>query len=716
MKKLMTMALVVLMGAAACQKETPDYTDNTTPTNGDYVSFTADFATLASKAASSYDEDSKTLTLSWEAGDQVGVYSSQTPILYKATTAGASTTLTTNIKVATASSYSALYPYLTDALMEDGRLALNIPAEQTAVADQLKYHVAVAKTSSTAFSFKNVTAAVRLHIMADNVTKVEVKGNAGELVAGDIKVNTENASFSGPLNGVSKVTLLPAVGSSVIEPGFYYASLIPQNLSQGLTVTYYIGENSFEQKDETAIALDGNTLIVCESFGTSVEGSKSNPFQVGSVTDLQGLSEKLALDVPNYVVMTKDIDMTGVTSWTPISNSRTAATVPEIHFDGKGYAIKNFAPTSITAGDGGTQTGFFGTLYGSCTNLTFTDAVVNISGNSTVAVVAAFAGLDGRGDLITTFDNVHVTGTVVGKKVVAGFAATINKCSFKNCSSAVNVTASDNHVASFVARCAGSGNITFENCHATGNVENTKSSGRFVGGFYGGDEVADQNMKFTNCYATGNFKCGYQAAAFVGYFDGGTYEVTNCYATGSNTAHGTSKQYGGLVGVNKGNLTINNCYYTGTVTSNKAESVGGIIGLNGIAGEVKINNSFVVADLTSTTYGVGGIVGHTKGAALTVSNCYAAGVLTCPDQVGGIVGLAETATTIKDCVFGGTLPASATNKGDIVGKQVVEATVTNSAAVTEAAKPDYATASKIATKLGWSTDVWDLSADVPTLK
>jgi hypothetical protein len=35
---------------------------------------------------------------------------------------------------------------------------------------------------------------------------------------------------------------------------------------------------------------------------------------------------------------------------------------------------------------------------------------------------------------------------------------------------------------------------------------------------------------------------------------------------------------------------------------------------------------------------------------------------------------------------------------------------------TEAAKPDYATPSKIATKLGWSTTVWDLSADAPTLK
>ena len=112
------MTLIAVMGVMACKKEAPDFTDNSTPTNGDYITFTANFGELASKTAATYDDASKKLTLSWEAGDQVGVYSSQTPILFKASAAGASTTLTSNVKVASASSYSAVFPYMTDALME----------------------------------------------------------------------------------------------------------------------------------------------------------------------------------------------------------------------------------------------------------------------------------------------------------------------------------------------------------------------------------------------------------------------------------------------------------------------------------------------------------------------------------------------------------------------------------------------------------------------
>ena len=709
MKKLMTMALILLMGAAACQKETPDYTESTTPTDGDYVAFTADFSTLASKAATSFDEQSKALTLSWEAGDQVGVYSSQTPILYKATAAGASTTLTTNIKVATASSYSAVYPYLTDALMEDGRLALNIPAEQSAVADELKYHVAVAKTSSKAFSFKNVTAAVRLHIMADNVTKVEVKGNAGELVAGDIKVNTENASFSGLLNGDSKVTLLPAAGSSVIEPGIYYASLIPQNLSQGLTVTYYVGENSFEQKNETAIALDGNTLIVCDSFGISVEGSESNPFQVGSVTDLQGLSAKLALNVPNYVVMTKDIDMAGVTSWTPISNSRTAATVPEIHFDGKGHAIKNFAPTSITPGDGGTQAGFFGTLCGSCKNLTFTDVALTVTSN-TAGVLAGFVGVNDR--VPTVISSVSLSGSISGAKVLGGLCGNITNALVENSTTSLTVTATDAEAGGFAGRLES--NVKFVGCSATGDVRGARAAGCFAGGSNTTKDSAVNSGKieFVKCSATGDVTGTYQMAAFVGHVHTTKVSFEDCYALGNvettGSKEGAAKQIGGLVGVNSGaELTITRCFYVGALSKGYIE-VGGILGVDA-SGSATISSSFAVAEITTNTASKqnGGIVGMARATKTTITDCYAGGSISSAGTFGGILGEASTSAHVKNCVWGGS------GTDAIVGAGVVPE---NSTAVTEADKPDYATPSKIATKLGWSNETWDLSGSLPVLK
>ena len=714
MKKLMSMALIVAMGAVACQKEGPDYADNSTPTNGDYLTFTADFVKLASKTAASFDESDNTLTLSWEEGDQVGIYSAQTPILFKATTSGASTTLTSNVKVASASSYSAVYPYMTDALMEGGSLMVAVPAEQTAVADSPKYHVAVAKTSSDALAFKNVTAAIRLNLIAENVTKIELKANGGENISGVAAVNTENAAISSLSNGTSVITLVPQAGASAINPGIYYVSVVPQTLSQGFTVTYHVGANSFEQTAEEAFALDGNTLVVCEGFGTAVEGSQSNPFTVGSIEDLKALSSKLAFDVPNYVVMTKDIDMKGAGAWTPICNSRTLSEIPELHFDGRNHTISNFAPTSVSAGTGGDQASFFGVLYGSCKNLKFIGAALNVTSMSTVAVVAAFAGYEGKTGVVTKFENVHVDGVVNAKKVVAGLVANACNAEFRNCSADVDATASDNHVGGFVGRS--SGDTSFEGCHATGDVKNTKSNGRYTAGFYGGDEAYPVKLSFKKCYATGNVTGSYQTGAFAGYVKGGTCEIINCYATGNIVAFGTSKQYGGILGVNNGTpVTITDSYYAGTITSNKAETVGGIIGLNA-AGTATVTRCFAVADLTAPTYAVGGLVGYTKATSFTATNCYVSGTFTCPDQVGGMVGLAETSVTLTGCLFGGTLPASATNCDPIIGKQAVAATVSNCSAVADADKADYATASKIASKLGWSTDVWDLSGDAPVLK
>lgn len=714
MKKLMSMALIVAMGAVACQKEGPDYSDNSTPTNGGYLTFSADFVKLASKTAASFDESSNTLTLAWEEGDQVGIYSGQTPILFTASSAGATTTLTSNIKVASAASYSAVYPYMTDALMEAGSLVTTVPAEQIAKADTPKYHVAVAKTASNSLAFKNVTAAVRLNLMAENVTKIELKANGGENISGTATVNTSNATVSALANGSSVVTLVPAAGVSTIEPGIYYASVVPQTLSQGFTVTYHVGANTFDQTSEESLSLDGNTLVVCEGFGTAVEGSQSNPFTVGSVDDLKGLYAKFAFDVPNYVKMVKDIDMQGVTSWTPICNSRTLAEIPEVHFDGQNHTVSNFAPTSITAGTGGDQASFFGVLYGSCKNLNFTNAALNVTDKSTVGIVAGFSGYEGKNGVVTKFENVHVSGTVNAKKVVSGFVANSCNTEFLNCSADVDVTASDNHVGGFVGRS--SGDTSFEGCHASGDVSNTKSNGRFTAGFYGGDEAYPVRLSFKKCYATGDVKGSYQTAAFVGYVKGGSCEITNCYATGNISAYGNSKQYGGILGVNNGTpVTITNCYYIGTITSNKAETVGGIIGLNA-AGTSTVSGCFSIADLTAPTYAVGGIVGYSKATSLTVTNCYAAGTLSCPDKVGGIVGLAETAATLTGCLFGGTLPGSATNCDAVVGKQDVAATISNCSAVADADKANYATASKIATTLGWSTEIWDLSGNAPVLK
>lgn len=686
--------------------------DNSTPTDGGYLTFSADFVKLASKTAASFDESDNTLTLTWEEGDQVGVYSGQAPILFRASSAGASTTLTSNVKVTAASSYSAVYPYMTDALMENGSLVMTIPAEQTAVADSPKYHAAVAKTSTNTLAFKNVTAAIRLHLKAENVTKIELKANGGENISGVATVNTENASISALANGASLITLVPSAGTSTIAPGIYYASVVPQTLSQGFTVTYHVGANSFDQTSNESLSLDGNTLVVCEGFGTAVEGSQSNPFTVGSVEDLKGLSAKLALDVPNYVKLVKDIDMSGITEWTPISNSRTSANIPEIHFDGNNYSIKNFAPTSCTAGSDGTQAGFFGTLCGSCKNLTFTGVAMKVTSN-TSGVLAGFIGVNGR--VQTHISKVSLSGTMSGNKVTGGLCGNITNALVENCTTSLALSAADAEVGGFAGRLES--NVKFVGCSATGNVTGARASGCFAGGSNttSNSAVNTGKIEFVNCSATGNVTGTYQMAAFVGHVHTEQVSMTNCYATGNVTTTGTkvgsAKQIGGLVGVNSGaSLVISNCYYTGTITGGYIET-GGILGVDATGTSV-ISGCFAKADLPcheTASKQNGGIIGCSRATSASVSNCYYEGSISSIAPVGAIIGEAQTTATVTGCKHNSNIDA-------IIGAETVPATQSNNAKLAEAEVADYSTLSKVASKLGWSTDVWDLSGNAPILK
>ena len=508
------------------------------------------------------------------------------------------------------------------------------------------------------------------------------------------------------------MTVSPAEGLEAFEAGAYYFSVLPQTFANGFTVTAYLADGSKDVRTvNNSVTIPRSSLVVGKPFADITgTGTEADPFIIKTVHDLCNLSGVLSLENPNYVELAADIDMAGVTTWAPICNTRTADNIPELHFDGKNHTISNFAPTSLTAGEGGNQLSLFGSLYGSCKNLNVTNVSLQLTGESTVAPIAGFAGKIGGS--ITLFENVHVSGAVSAKKVVAGFVASLYNAKFVNCSAGVDIQTTDNHNGGFVARVGADNAVgVFENCYATGNINcATKKKGRFMGGFYGGDEFSS-NLTFTRCWASGNIVGEYQDGSFAGYFDSGTANITDCYATGNITniaSPNYGKQLGGIVGVNKGDLTITRCYCTGNLACAKAESVGGILGL-GASGNATISNCFFTGKLTAPTYGVGGIVGYTKGVSLLVENCYAAGELSASEKIGGIIGLAETASTVKNCKHN-------TNQDAIIGFETVAATQENNAKLSEAEVAEYATASKIATKLGWSTDVWNLTGDAPTLK
>ena len=708
MKKIISAASVVAMMAVSCMKEN---VNNVGAVPQDGV-FTAAFNDNVSTKAVLVPGE-KSASVEWVAGDKVSIFAGQTNCLYTAQTSGAETTLKSEGTAATADTYYALYPYDSEATVAEGVITTTLPAEQTGVKGSFTTHLAVASTTGTSLSFSNVCGLVKVNVASDNVTKIEFKGNSGEAVAGSVSVPVSAEPAWTSVTAATSVIMVPAAGAT-FEQGDYYFAILPQTFAAGFTVTSYKNDGKAVVREVTSeVTINRSKIAVGKAFGISGQGTESSPYVIKTVQDMVDMKDLVSVAAPTYFELGANIDMAGVTYWEPVNNDRTVENVAEVHFDGKNFTISNFAPTEVAAGVGGDQASLFGILYGSCKNLTIS-ADLNLAAFSTVGVICGFAGYEGRGELVTEFENVHVSGTVVGKKVVAGFAAGTNKSSYKNCSADVDVTASDNNVGGFVARGNGTGPNYFENCISTGDVTCTKTKGRFIGGFYGGDDAyTGQKLTFIKCAYTGNVTGDYQIAAFIGYTDLGTTEVTDCYATGDviKVSNGTQgKQYGGIVGVNKGDMTITRCYYTGTLNSGKAESVGGILGL-GASGNVTISNCISIGDFRSPTKSVGGIVGYTKGTTLTVDNCYVGGTLSAPENVGAIVGYAETSTTATNNRYSVTGAAAAV--GTALDGMLTES---GNSALAETEVSEYATASLVAKKLGWDETVWDLSGENPVLK
>lgn len=380
MKKFISAALVVAMAAASCTSKENLGNNNTPqqPAGDGTMTFSADFTEPIAKATPNYDESARSVTVHWQANDKVGVYATDgAPAEFTASVAGETTTLTGRTQP-DAGTYYAMYPYDENATIAAGIITTVLPAAQTATKDAFAAHLAVASTTGTSFGFQNVCGLVRVYVGCQHVTKIEFKGNNNEVVAGDITINAATAAYTAA--GDAKViTVTPPAGAETFETGAYYFSVLPQEFSQGFTVTYETADGFKELRQADNVTIPRSRLVVGKAF-TDIQGAgtEADPFVIKTVHDLCNLSAELSLDTPNYVELANDIDMAGVETWTPINNNRLRD-IAEIHFDGAGKQILSFNPSAITPGWGlitpskgdpyegeVANASLFGVFYGSC--------------------------------------------------------------------------------------------------------------------------------------------------------------------------------------------------------------------------------------------------------------------------------------------------------------------------------------------------------------
>ena len=480
-----------------------------------------------------------------------------------------------------------------------------------------------------------------------------------------------------------------------------------------ITIDGVQGGTNFTAPDEKAAYILFK-MTPAQQLGS---GTEADPYLVDEMEAFEKVNSLLKEDATVYFKMTTDLDFKDIVftaadyegdkpnPWTPInSGDAELAAKRAIVFNGDGHKISNLKADKP----------LFATLVGRVENLVIENAVIEASGKDGAILAGVAGSAETASDIVVKnvtiksskltsdymrvgaligwlkggiVENAESDAPVTGASRVGGLIGLMEYGQVINCSSTGNVKGDSYYLGGligYIADASGSAvipTITVKGCHATGDVAN--DSGNYVraGGLIGQTEC---NLVLEKCYATGNITgSGHYGGGLLGVIgkEELTVSINKCYATGNvtlptgaNWAHA-----GGLVGsiAKKATLTIGDCYATGKIVCERYSS--GFLGsIYGAAdSKLTITNSYTTSDVSG--------INRLFGIALGVNS-------TATISCQGFIAWGTPSETIPFCNPADAIPTD----GNYYGKE--------------------GTVSSHATALGWSTDVWDLTGDLPKLK
>ena len=243
--------------------------------------------------------------------------------------------------------------------------------------------------------------------------------------------------------------------------------------------------------------------------------------------------------------------------------------------------------------------------------------------------------------------------------------------------------------------------LTMDKCKNMGNLSIVRGSTYtpYIAGFichmYESTANEYSNVVITNSSNEGKLYVGKEIshtgvapqAGIIGYIEGSTVHLTmnevhnKGEITLAQTTSDANPYFGGLIGYNKGELSMENCSNTKAMTihatiNEQARNtyVGGIIGYNGPSENKLFKNVNNSGDITVTgacqMLQVGGIFGSVGNKDITIDSCTNSGDITIENaqkfnckngQIGGILGVSINAATTANLL-------NCTNSGDITVK------------------------------------------------
>lgn len=380
--------------------------------------------------------------------------------------------------------------------------------------------------------------------------------------------------------------------------------------------------------------------------------------------------------------------------------------------------IRNYVGGFIGYNDGGTikncsaagsftSRGGLGGFVAFSKGGTYSDdtAAVTISG---VGNLGGFVGI--TDSTAPEFTRCSASGNITASGSYAGgFAGYSPVGEYNACNAAGDVTSSNTYSGGFVG-CIIDGKIT--KCSASGSVSATAN---FAGGFAGGtgdpnSSAVGGTVTISKSMASGNAQGNSTVSGFVAYAIDGTLEISDSYSSGN--VLGNNRRRGGLVAwVENANTTITNCYASGTIVG--TFEIGGLVGLLSTSNlnmskSAAWNSSITANSRAATNWSSAACVGVTY-LTSTLTNNYRN-----PDMNSLIYWGTNSGCSLNlPNTFQHPDVSSSAPLTDPNGNAVTSSTMRPYQGKCDATKTLSTLAS---TTLGWSGDVWDFTADLPTLK
>lgn len=290
-----------------------------------------------------------------------------------------------------------------------------------------------------------------------------------------------------------------------------------------------------------SIPLDVFFNITQKEYTYQGSGTEADPYKIDGLDALTALAVRVNKGenmAGKFFKQTVDVDMTGVTDWTPINNFNGT-------YDGDGHCIKNFVYNNASTN----RFGLFGYLGADSVvkNLTM-DKSCSITARSYVGSIAYNSG--GRVENCTNYGKVYAVGEAgqISNLVVGGIVSS----------------------GKYLINCVNYGDVT-----ANPNSSGFKAEG---GNTAGG--IAATGYVVVGCRNYGTITGGETIGGVVGEISsyGSTPEtplgiIVGCANYGTVSAR---ERAGGLVGVLEG--IMEDCYNLATVKVSKT-TVGGLVGV-----------------------------------------------------------------------------------------------------------------------------------------